>query len=211
MRVDYGAGRGVAVDELDLRIIGALQVDGRRPVVDIARELGVPKSTVQRRLDSLIREHVIMIAAYPDGSRLGLAMHVHLNLTVDLDHFQSAVDAVVALTEVRWVAVTTGPYDIVAEAYFASSIHLYEFIRTRLAPIKGITRIESSVILSVEKLSFHWEALRRQADKYNLPHIRLGTPTAAYARPNDNNDHSSDGLADIARSEQQASSPREGE
>jgi Lrp/AsnC family transcriptional regulator for asnA, asnC and gidA len=177
-----GSQRGAAIDELDLRIIGALQVDGRRPVVDIARELGVPKSTVQRRLDALIRDRVIMIAAYADSAKLGLGIHVHLNLRLDLARYQEALDAIVALPNVRWVAITTGPADVVAEAYFASPNHLHEFIRNDLAPIQGVTAVETSVILSVEKFTFHWDTLRREADEHVLSHIRLSTPADAFHR-----------------------------
>jgi Lrp/AsnC family transcriptional regulator for asnA, asnC and gidA len=176
------------VDDLDVRIIGALQVDGRRPAVDIARQLGVPKSTVQRRLDALIRGGVVQVAAYVDSSKLGLALHVHLNLRLDLSSYQEALEAVVGLTEVRWVAVTTGPYDVVAEAYFASPQHLHEFIRDKLAKIHGVTSVESSVILSVEKLTFHWDALRREAEQHVLPHVRLGSVAERYPPNGDERD-----------------------
>ncbi len=161
------------VDDLDLRILGALQADGRKPIAEISRELDVPKSTVQRRLDALIREQVIRFAAYADSERLGLNIHVHLNLRVELASYQSVIDAVGQLVEVRWLAVTTGPYDLVAEAYFVSSTHLHEFIRDRLATIPGITGVEASVILSVEKLAFHWDALLRAARHHAGPHVRM--------------------------------------
>ncbi|MBA2451734.1 MAG: Lrp/AsnC family transcriptional regulator [Chloroflexia bacterium] len=180
--------QAVQVDDLDLKIIGALQVDGRRPVAEIARELGVPKSTVQRRLDTLIRERVIMVAAYADSARLGLGIHVHLNVRVELVEYQAVIDAIAALTEMRWVAVTTGPADIVAEAYFASPNHLHEFIKEKLAPIKGISSVETSVILSIEKLTFHWDALLDEAAHHILPHIRLGTSAESYARPGNQHD-----------------------
>lgn len=177
-----GSTTSIAIDDLDLRIIGALQMDGRRPVVDIARELDVPKSTVQRRLDALIRDQVIMIAAYADSSKLGLGIHVHLNLRLELAHYQEALDAIVALPHVRWVASTTGPADVVAEAYFASPNHLHEFIKNDLAPIVGITAVETSVILSVEKFAFHWDVLRREADQHVLSHVRLGAHAESYQR-----------------------------
>jgi Lrp/AsnC family transcriptional regulator, regulator for asnA, asnC and gidA len=171
---------GSQVDDLDLRIIGALQLDGRRSVLDIARELGVPKSTVQRRLDTLIREKIIMIAAYADSSKLGLGIHAHLNLRVDLAQAECVTEAVAALTEVRWLAVTTGPSDIVAEAYFASSGHLHEFITTKLAAIPGITAVETSVILKVAKLTFHWDELLRESVHHAPPHVLLSIPAQSY-------------------------------
>jgi Lrp/AsnC family transcriptional regulator for asnA, asnC and gidA len=178
----------VQVDDLDLKVIGALQIDGRRPVAEIARELGVPKSTVQRRLDTLIRDQVIIIAAYADSAKLGLGIHVHLNVRVELVEYQAVIDAITALTEVRWVAITTGPADIVAEAYFASPNHLYEFIRDKLAPIKGISSVETSIILSVEKLTFHWDALLDEAAHHFLPHVRLSASAESYSRSNNHHE-----------------------
>ncbi|HUG17009.1 MAG TPA: Lrp/AsnC family transcriptional regulator [Thermomicrobiales bacterium] len=171
---------GSQVDDLDLRIIGALQLDGRRSVLDIARELDVPRSTVQRRLDNLIREKIIMVAAYADSSKLGLGIHAHLNLRVALAQADAVIQAVSALTEVRWLAVTTGPADIVAEAYFASSGHLHEFITTKLAGIPGITAVETSVILKVAKLTFHWDELLRESAHHAPPHVLLSIPAQSY-------------------------------
>jgi Lrp/AsnC family transcriptional regulator, regulator for asnA, asnC and gidA len=183
--VSIPTSQAVEIDDIDLKIIGALQIDGRRPVADIGRAIGVPKSTVQRRLDALIRHGVIMVAAYADSSKLGLGIHVHLNIRVELAAFQEVIDAVSALTEVRWLAVTTGPADIVAEAYFASSSHLKEFVKDKLAPIRGITSVETSVILSVEKLTFHWDALLREAAQHSPPHVRLSISAESYSAPED--------------------------
>jgi len=175
-------GRGASVDDLDLRIIAELEVDGRRPVVDIARVLDVPNSTVQRRLEALIRNRVIMVAPYADSAKLGLPIHVHLNLTIALTSYQETLAAIVALAEIRWVAVTTGPADIIAEGFFASPDHLHQFIKERLAPIPGITKVDTSVILNVAKFTFHWAAIRDQADQRVPPHIPLSTPADAYTQ-----------------------------
>lgn len=159
------------VDEVDLRIIGALQSDGRRSVVDVSRELGIPRSTVQRRLDLLIEHGVLMITPYVDSAKLGLTIHVHLNINVSPEKYSSAIGEIAQLTEIRWVAVTTGPFDVVAEGFFASPDHLHEFIKTRLSPISGIRSVETSVILSLEKFAFHWDEIREVADHYPPAHI----------------------------------------
>jgi Lrp/AsnC family transcriptional regulator for asnA, asnC and gidA len=174
--------RRASIDDLDLRIIAELELDGRRSVVEIARVLDVPKSTVQRRLDALVRNRVVMIAPYADSAKLGLPIHVHLNLSVDLAYYEESLEAVVALSEVRWVAVTTGPADIVAEGFFASTDHLHHFIKSKLASIRGITDISTSIILTVAKFTFHWAALRQEADQHMSAHVPLSTPAEKYKR-----------------------------
>lgn len=163
----------IDVDEIDLRIIGALQYDGRRSVVDISRELGIPRSTVKRRLDVLIEHGVLMIAPYVDSAKLGLTIHVHLNIRISPEMYSATITDIARLTEIRWVAVTTGPFDVVAEGFFASPDHLHDFIKTRLSPIAGIRSVETSVILSLEKFAFHWDEIRRVADCYPPTHVPL--------------------------------------
>ena len=177
------AGGRVEVDDLDLQIIGAMQVDGRRSIADVSRELGVPKSTIQRRLDALIRSQVIMVTTYVDSAKLGLPIHVHLNLRIDLAQYDAAVREVVALTEARWVAATTGPFDLVAEGFFASPDHLHEFIREKLSQIPGVTSVETSIILKLEKFSFNWDEIRREADQHQLPHIPLAGRSCQRSEP----------------------------
>ena len=58
------------MDELDQRIIGLLQMDGRASNAALARELGVTEGTIRRRVSRLIQEDVISIAAVPNIQKL---------------------------------------------------------------------------------------------------------------------------------------------
>ena len=58
------------MDELDQRIIGHLQMDGRASNAALARELGVTEGTIRRRVSRLIQEDVISIAAVPNIQKL---------------------------------------------------------------------------------------------------------------------------------------------
>ena len=49
------------LDELDLRIIGQLQDDGRKPSTEIARALRVPRTTVARRIERLVNDGIITV------------------------------------------------------------------------------------------------------------------------------------------------------
>ena len=60
------------LDELDLRIIGQLQDDGRKPSTEIARALRVPRTTVARRIERLVNDGIITIGVFANGSKIGL-------------------------------------------------------------------------------------------------------------------------------------------
>ena len=46
-------GAGI-LDEIDQRVIKILQIDGRRPNTEIARELRVSETTVRKRISQLV-------------------------------------------------------------------------------------------------------------------------------------------------------------
>lgn len=147
------------VDEFDLAIIRLLQEDGRRPVTDLARQLGLPEATVRRRLDRLLRDDVIRIVAVADGAKLGLPIHVLLGIQVDLTRAEEIGDALARLEEVRWVGVTTGPQDFMLEAFFHSAAHFQEFLVKRLPRIPGVLRTQTSTVLSLVKNAYRWDEL----------------------------------------------------
>ena len=148
-----------AIDDLDLQIIRLLQEDGRRPNAVIARQLQLPEATVRRRLDRLIREEVIRIVAVADGAKLGLPIHVLIALQVDLTRAEEVGAALVRLDEVRWVGVTTGPQEYILEAFFHSTQHLHDFLVKKIARIPGVTRTQTSTVLSLAKHVYRWDAL----------------------------------------------------
>lgn len=128
-----------------------LQADGRRPVSEMARELDVSATTVQRRIDRLIDDGVIRIIALAKASLVGLPVHVIFGITAQVACIPSIEETLAAEDEVIWVAWTTGSYDLIAEAFFESHDHLRRFVQERLARIDGIIRVENATVLSLGK------------------------------------------------------------
>ncbi|MCA1668165.1 MAG: Lrp/AsnC family transcriptional regulator, partial [Thermomicrobia bacterium] len=135
-------------DALDWQLIRLLQEDGRRPTAAIARDVGLPEATVRRRIDRLIREKTIQIVAVADDEKLGLALHMLIGVQIDLQQVEAIGGALCALPEVRWVGMTTGPYDYVIEAFFHSTRHFHDFLTRVIAYIPGVKRTESLTVLS---------------------------------------------------------------
>ena len=80
--------REVKLSTTDFLIINALKDNSRKPVVEIAEEIGVSTKTVRRRLDKLIENHLIdfSIHWYPDKCSEVTAMIIlTLKPTIDAD------------------------------------------------------------------------------------------------------------------------------
>lgn len=162
--MDEEQANGFELDELDLRIITALQDDGRKPSTEIARELDVPRTTIARRIERLVGQKIITIGVFANSQRIGLPLHVMIELNVEPRHRAAILDAVIALDEVRWVGIASGPYDLLLECMLRSNEHLRHFLFTDLGTIAGITQVRTAHILSVPKLGFDWTRMR-QADE----------------------------------------------
>src|ERR1700704_5821293 len=100
----------VELDELDLRIIGQLQDDGRKPTTEIARALRVPRSTVARRIERLVRDRIATIGVFANGPRIGLPVHAMIMLEVTPNRYAAVVAEVCGLDAVRWVGLMSGPF-----------------------------------------------------------------------------------------------------
>jgi len=149
---------GFALDELDLRIISALQDDGRKPTSEIALALDVPRTTVARRIERLVRERIIRIGVFANSAKIGLPVHTLTELCVEPAKLEAVAEAVAALDEVRWIGMVTGHCDLITEGMFPSEEHLRDFI-TRLAQVCGITQMRTVHVFKVSKLVFNWEQM----------------------------------------------------
>lgn len=155
------------IDELDEQIISKLQVDGRRPAADIAREIGVPRATAQRRIESLESDGVIAIKAYANAEGIGLPVHVWIVLRVALDSVVFAAEVMSGFKELRWVGIVSGGSNILAEAFFSSNQHAHAFFTQRLASVVGIQQVETLHVLSLEKFAFDWTSMRHASEDYD--------------------------------------------
>ena len=144
------------LDELDLRIIGQLQDDGRKPTTEIARALGVPRTTVARRIERLVRDKIATIGVFANGPKIGLPIHAMILLDVTPNKYDAVVAEVAGLDAVRWVGIVSGPFDVLIEAMLPSSEDLRDLLLERLAGIEGITRMQTAQVLEVAKIAFDW-------------------------------------------------------
>ena len=118
----------------------------------------MPRTTVARRIDRLVRERVIRIGVFANSAKIGLPIHTLTEICVEPARLEAVAEAIAAFDEVRWVGMVTGHCDLITEGMFPSEEHLRDFI-TKLAKVCGITQMRTVHVFKVPKLAFNWEQM----------------------------------------------------
>ena len=142
------------MDDLDRKLIELLQVNGRASNAGIAREVGVSEGTVRRRLRRLIQEEIVRVVGVPDPQKMGLNTVALVGIQVDPDKMDSVAAKLAQLSEVQYVSLTTGSYDIFIWVAMASSEELGRFLRQKVGVTAGIRRTETFVHLAIVKKGY---------------------------------------------------------
>jgi Lrp/AsnC family transcriptional regulator, regulator for asnA, asnC and gidA len=139
------------IDFTDQCIIALLQADGRLQHTDLARRLGIPEATVRRRMKRLLDERVMQIVAVPDPYRIGYDTHAIIGLRVQPGKIEDVVAVLDPLSQIRYIGVTAGTYDVVVEALFENNDELRHFLTDTLGQIDGLQGTDTSYVLAVAK------------------------------------------------------------
>ncbi|MCK9526675.1 MAG: Lrp/AsnC family transcriptional regulator [Limnochordia bacterium] len=148
---------GFALDQFDRDIIRLLQQDGRMPFLTIAQQLGLAEGTVRRRVGKLMDEGLLKIVGIASPFKVGLQTVAIVGLKVDRGKLQPIAEELSGLTEVRYVALSTGNYDLVIEVVVGSNDELLTFLVDTLREIPGINNTGTSVVLKVAKEDLAWD------------------------------------------------------
>lgn len=132
----------------DQQLLAALRGNARATTTELAKTLGVSRSTVQKRLERLEAQNVI--AGYTvqlTSDYLDQEIKAHVSVTVEPRATDAIITAMRQIDAVRAVYSVSGPYDLIVEIAALSVTALDSVIDTIIA-IEGVERTISSVILS---------------------------------------------------------------
>jgi len=99
----------------------------------------------------LIEKRTIRAVAIADSDTATVPLTVVVALDVAHQELDYVTRKLGGLSEIAWLATTTGQFDIVALAKFDSMEELNEFIRGKLSTMEGIKDSETFVCLHIEK------------------------------------------------------------
>jgi DNA-binding Lrp family transcriptional regulator len=129
-------------------LLTLLRADARASIAELARQLGVSRTTVQSRIERLEQRGII--AGY--GVRLSPAyeqglVKAHVLLTVTPKLADKVVRSLEAMPPVRTVHSVSGNFDMIV-IVDAPSIRDLDALLDKIGAMDGVERTSSSIILS---------------------------------------------------------------
>lgn len=139
------------LDELDRRILRALQKDGRQPVVALAEQVGLTPTPCLRRVKRLEEAGVITgYAAQLDANRLGLPVQAFLMVTLEshAEPIKQGFEAALARRpEVVASYATSGGWDYLLHVMAPDMAAYSDFALRALLAMPGVKETRSSFVL----------------------------------------------------------------
>ena len=152
-------------DELDRRIIAALQRNGRASWTEIAEQTGTSLATATRRGQALLQAGVV---------RVGVSTGIHSPGTADMFVLRIGCRAGMQMqvarrlaerTDLRFLSVVTGSCDLLAELVCQRAESLHVRLVNEIQTIPGVEVCESDLVLHTYKVTQTWARSLIAADE----------------------------------------------
>ena len=143
------------LDDISKRIIEQLQEDGRRPYATIGKAVGLSEAAVRQRVQRLLDTGVMQIVAVTDPMQVGFARQAMIGIRVEGD-ITPVADVLAGMSEVDYVVVTAGSFDLLAEVVCEDDDHLLEVVTRQIRGLPGVRSTEIFVYLKLRKQLYNW-------------------------------------------------------
>ena len=140
---------GVKIDGIDKEILRNLMEDARRPILEIARKVGISGAAIHQRLKKLEASGLIagskfIIDPKVMGYKTMAFVGVHLDKAVSNP---KAVKKLQGIPEVIECHYTTGNWSIFIKILCKDNEHLMTVLNKHIQAIEGVSRTETFISL----------------------------------------------------------------
>ncbi|TIV64749.1 MAG: Lrp/AsnC family transcriptional regulator [Mesorhizobium sp.] len=136
------------ISDAEQALLSLLRANARASTAELARKLGVSRTTVQSRIERLEQRGIIAgygVRLSPDYEQGLVRAHVLLTVTPKLA--DKVLRALQALPQVRTLHSVSGNFDMIV-VVDAPSIRDLDALLDRIGAMDGVERTSSSIILS---------------------------------------------------------------
>ena len=138
------------MDEIDQALIALLRENARAPTAQLARGLGLSRTTVQSRIERLERTGVVTgyTVRLSDAHERG-QIHAYVMVMVAPKQAASVAAAIRRMPQVRLLQSVSGPVDMIALAAAPTAADMDALIDA-IGALDGVERTTSSIVLSTK-------------------------------------------------------------
>jgi len=144
----------IELDKTDIKILSALQQDGRLTNLDLAEMINLSPSPTLRRLKRLEGEGVIArYVALLEPAQIGLGLEAFVRVMLDKRErqFDTFAQAVQQWPEVVSCHAMAGEMDYLLRVVFEDLAHFSRFVMDTLLQHTGVVDVKSSFVLQAIK------------------------------------------------------------
>lgn len=150
------SGEVTILDEVDRKIVAALQVAPRASWARVANVLGLSESVVFRRGRRLLESEVVKVSVLPDPTLANLGFPVLVRLRCEVGRAYTVARAMAARRDTRLVLVLAASYDVLVELIVPTRRSLGDVLQEGFKEVPGIAESESAIVIRNFKTSFDW-------------------------------------------------------
>ena len=149
------------LDDIDIRILSALEKDGRMSFSALGENIGLSKTPCWNRVKELSDNNVILgYSANLNPAAIGLNIRALVHVVVDFDHYQAFERAILEHSAVRSCHAVTGEFDYVLEILSQDIDTFDTLLRAELSQIPGVQRFNTSISTRMVKSAGRYTDMR---------------------------------------------------
>lgn len=140
----------VKIDGIDKKILRMLMEDARRPVLEIARNIGISGAAIHQRLRKLEKSGLLEGSKFIINPKiLGYTTMAYVGIYLDKAMSNPlAVKELEKIPEVLECHYTTGDWSILIKVLCKDNEHLMHVLNKRIQQIPGVSRTETFISLA---------------------------------------------------------------
>jgi DNA-binding Lrp family transcriptional regulator len=137
------------LDDKDRKILLQLVNNGRKSVVEISNELGMPRATVQERMRKLTEKGVIKkFTVLPDYGKIGKEVTAFILVSFSGESNLSQrflANEIAKIPEVYEISLISGEWDIILKVRAGSVSEIGTLVIDKLRMMRGIQKTQTCV------------------------------------------------------------------
>ena len=140
----------VKIDGIEKKILRYLMADARKPILEIARQIGISGAAIHQRLRKLEASGLIAGSKFVINPKvLGYTTMAYIGIFLDKAMANPrAVKELEKISEVLECHYTTGNWSILIKVLCKDNEHLMQVLNKKIQQIEGVSRTETFISLN---------------------------------------------------------------